>query len=109
MEQRRTSVICSNAKETRVSYDLIYQTTANGLRMRKETVWKAIQGMEKTRLVDNPKVGKCRKLATARETSSLNNWRQFTKLNYAEFAMAKEIGSSEGDIKDCEDKETAQW
>ena len=32
-----------NAKETKVSDDLIYQTTAKELRMRKETVMKFIR------------------------------------------------------------------
>ena len=86
MEQRRTSLICSNAKETRVSDDLIYQTTATELRMRKETVMKVHYEMKETR-------------------------RRHFKIENVKFAMAKEIGSSYSSIKgygSCKGKETIQ-
>ena len=42
MERRRTSPICLNAKETRVSDYLISQTTANGLQKCKETKYEFV-------------------------------------------------------------------
>ena len=65
--------VCFNAKETRVSDDLIFQTTANELRMRKRDSMEVHCKMKETRLVDNPKVGNCHKFAMAKENGSSNS------------------------------------
>ena len=83
MERHGTSSICSSAKETRVSDDLIYQTTAKELRMRKETRGNSFEN----------------------ETDQNN--RHFRGEN-VKFAMAKETSISGSDNKVRDSKETAR-
>ena len=59
------------AKETRVSDDLIYQTTAKELRMRKETLMKFVQKGKRSE--GDILSWKCHRFATAKETCSLND------------------------------------